>query len=208
MKCPHCQTGFKEKWKEKKIGSNDSTDWKVKSVFCPTCDKIIVKLVDTSSILFLGEISHHEIVVYPKKTPQVTLDPIIDKKFADDYNEASIILDLSPKASAALSRRCLQNLLIEKANVKPDSLSKQIQEVLDSKQLPQTLADDVDEIRKIGNFAAHPTKSKHTGVILDVDEGEAEWSLEILKELFDHYIVNPSNSAQRKKKLAKKLSKS
>lgn len=206
MKCPHCQIGFKETWKERKIGSLNSTDWKIKNVFCPTCDKIIVKLVEEDRVFLLGKIFSHEILVYPKKTPPVTLDPIIDKKFAGDYIEASIILDLSPKASAALSRRCLQNLLIEKANVKSNRLAEQIQEVLDSKQLPQNLADDVDTIRKIGNFAAHPQKSKHTGVIMNVEEGEAEWSLEILRDLFDHYIVNPSKSKRRQKNLAKKLS--
>ena len=32
---------------------------------------------------------------------------------AEDYNQAAIVLPYSPKASAALSRRCLQTILTE-----------------------------------------------------------------------------------------------
>jgi hypothetical protein len=39
----------------------------------------------------------------------------VPPEFANDYKEACLIIANSPKASAALSRRCLQNILREKA---------------------------------------------------------------------------------------------
>ena len=47
----------------------------------------------------------------------------------EDYKEACLVLSDSPKASAALSRRCLQNLLRGAAGVKPGDLSIEIQQV-------------------------------------------------------------------------------
>jgi len=43
------------------------------------------------------------------------------------------------------------------------SAADQIQEVLDSGKLPSNLAENIDAIRTIGNFAAHPIKSKIQG---------------------------------------------
>ncbi|MGH9708109.1 MAG: DUF4145 domain-containing protein [Candidatus Acidiferrales bacterium] len=79
---------------------------------------------------------------------------------------------LSGKASAALSRRCLQSLLREVAGTKSKDLSDQIEDVLDT--LPAFLREQIDAVRIIGNFAAHPQKSKTTGEIIDVEPGEAE----------------------------------
>lgn len=85
-----------------------------------------------------------------------------------------------------------------RVSVKPADLSKEIQEVLDRGTLPTHLADAIDAVRNIGNFAAHPMKSQHTGEILDVEPGEAEWTLDVLEELFDFYYVQPAKLAERK----------
>ena len=50
----------------------------------------------------------------------------------------------------------------------------------------------LDAVRNIGNFAAHPIKSLGSGEIMDVEPGEAEWSLDVLKELFGFYFVRPA----------------
>ncbi len=52
-------------------------------------------------------------------------------------------------------------------------------------------------IREIGNFAAHPTKNTNTGEIVEVEVGEAEWLLETLEGLFDHYFVLPELNKKR-----------
>lgn len=126
-------------------------------------------------------------------------------EFTADYKEACLVLADSPKASAALSRRCLQHLLREKAKVKPSDLANEIQEVLDSHVLPSDVANDLDAVRNIGNFSAHPIKSTHTGEIVNVAPGEAEWTLNVLEELFDFYFVRPARSAAKRAALNTKL---
>jgi hypothetical protein len=144
-------------------------------------------------------------IVYPRVTARAPLSPDVPKGFAEDYLEACAVLDDSPKASAALSRRCLQHLLREKAGTKKRDLADQIQEVLDASVLPSYLADDLDAVRNIGNFAAHPTKSTASGEILDVEPGEAEWGLSILEGLFDFYFVGPAFQKRKRDELNTKL---
>jgi hypothetical protein len=129
----------------------------------------------------------------------------VPQKLAGDYNEACLVLADSPKAGAALSRRCLQTILREHAKVKPQDLSKEIDEVLASKQLPNYIAQDIDAIRQVGNFAAHPIKSTNSLEIIDVEPGEAEWLLDVLVELFDHYFVGPAVAQKKRDALNAKL---
>jgi len=125
----------------------------------------------------------------------------VPEDLRNGFLEACEVLDASPKASAALSRRCLQGLLRNYANVKHGNLSDEIEEVLPT--LPIDLANEVDAIRNIGNFAAHPNKSTTTGAIIDVEPGEAEWSLEVLEKLFEYFFSQPSD--EKKNALNSKL---
>lgn len=130
----------------------------------------------------------------------------VPKNFTLDYTEACLVLSDSPKASAALSRRCLQHLLRESAGVKKADLADEIQQVIDSRQLPSHLSESLDAIRNTGNFAAHPIKSKSTGEIVDVEPGEAEWNLDVLESLFDFFFVQPALLMRKRAALDKKLS--
>ena len=76
---------------------------------------------------------------------------------------------------------------------------------MDSKTLPTYLSDSIDAIRHIGNFAAHPLKSKSTGEIVEVEVGEAEWNLDILESLFDFYYVQPDIVKNKRDALNAKL---
>jgi Domain of unknown function (DUF4145) len=109
------------------------------------------------------------------------------------------------KASAALSRRCVQAVLRDKAETTKKDLFEQIEEVINSGKVPSHIVDDLHAVRNIGNFAAHPMKSTNTGEIIDVEPGEAEWNLDVLESLFDFYFVQPALSAKRKAELNKKL---
>ena len=111
----------------------------------------------------------------------------------------------SAKASAALSRRCLQNLLRDHVGVKHSNLDSEIQQVLDSGKLPSHLAEAIDAVRVGGNFAAHPIKSTNTGEIIDVGPGEAEWLLDTLEGLFDFYFVQPATLKRKRDALNAKL---
>ena len=138
-------------------------------------------------------------MVYPKAISRTPLPEAVKDPYRSDYLEACLVLSDSPKASAALSRRCLQNILEDKAGVKKSDLNSEIQEVLDSNKLPTYLAENVDAVRVIGNFAAHPIKSKTSGEIVNVEVGEAEWNLDVLEGLFDFYFIQPEILANKRK---------
>jgi Domain of unknown function (DUF4145) len=71
--------------------------------------------------------------------------------------------------------------------------------VMDS--LPPSLRENVDAIRHYGNFGAHPNRNRITGEIVDVEHGEAEWTLKILLSLNEHYIVNPLSMQKEERSL-------
>jgi hypothetical protein len=119
--------------------------------------------------------------------------------------EACRVLSDSPKASAALSRRCLQALLHDKVNVKRRNLDEEIKAVIESGRFPSHIAESLDAIRKIGNFAAHPIKSQNSGEIIEVEPGEAEWTLDVLESLFDFLFVQPAITREKREALDAKL---
>jgi hypothetical protein len=94
-----------------------------------------------------------------------------------DYIEACNVLPISAKASAALSRRCLQTML-HAAGYKAKDLSKEIDLLLNEtdtrKALPHKLRETVDAIRNFGNFSAHPIDDKTTLQVIKVEPHEAE----------------------------------
>jgi hypothetical protein len=141
--------------------------------------------------------------VNPKGVSHAPLSPAVPAEFADDYREASYVLPDSPKASAALSRRCLQHVLREAAKTKKKDLADQIDEVL--QKLPTYLQSMIDTVRVMGNFAAHPTKSTNTGEIIDVEAGEAEWLLDTLEAVFDFYFVQPVEAKRKRDAINAKL---
>lgn len=129
----------------------------------------------------------------------------VDGRFAADFREASAVLDSSAKASAALSRRLLQDILREKAGYKRGNLDEEIQAVIDSGTAPSWLTDNLDAVRVVGNFAAHPIKSTHSGEVVEVEPGEAEFLLDVLDGLFDFYFVQPARARTQRDRINEKL---
>lgn len=210
MKCPHCQTEFHDNVSVGELGEDRDAFWYLESQRCPACERLVLQLVSKSKIempAFGRMVAGKEIGRYfarPKASTRPNPPSDVPLDFAQDYIEASLVLSDSPKASAALSRRCLQHILREKAGVKRSDLSKEIDEVLAS-GLPSHLAEAIDAIRNIGNFAAHPIKSTGSGQVLPVEPGEAEWTLDVLDGLFDFYFVQPALLQRKKAALNAKL---
>lgn len=142
-------------------------------------------------------------IIWPIPSSKPPAPQEVPENIANDYNEASIVLQFSPKASAALSRRCLPSTLRDAGHTTKKDLNDPINEVLP--KLPGYIAESLDAIRNIGNFAAHEQKSTTSGVILDVEPGEAEWNLDVLDALFDFYYVRPEIERKKREALDKKL---
>lgn len=222
MECPHCLDAIHPSFTYNHLSFFHETKGKATAIInwhgCPSCGKYIVfigfpeddaKVENfTNSTFLTSDLSKSSTVtmIFPKTKARRGLSPDIPPDFAKEFGEASQVLPISPNASAAVSRRCLQRLLREKGGVKPGDLSKEIQQVLDSKQLPTHLADAIDAVRAIGNFGAHPIKSTQTGVIVDVEAGEAEWDMDVLEGLFDFYFVQPAQTQRKRTALNQRLS--
>lgn len=210
MKCPHCLENFHENPKLIEIGIDVDEGWAIIKNECPACKRLILQLVngeakrDTYGGFKAFGLVFDVKLIRPKATYRLCPTEV-PNSVAEDFNEACLVLSDSPKASAALSRRCLQNLLRDKANVKLGNLSNEIQEVIDSGKLPSHLVEVIDAVRNIGNFASHPIKSEKTGEIFPVEPGEAEWNLDVLESLFDFYFVQPEILKKKKNKLNEKL---
>jgi hypothetical protein len=170
---------------------------------CPECGRIVL------IALRLGEPGKDPVTVDSQLWPDAAARPVAPEveaeapSLAADFREAVAVLPKSKKASAALSRRCLQAVLTNKGGATERDLAGQIDAVLPT--LPSSIAANVDAIRHVGNFAAHPIKSQSSGEIVEVEDGEAEWLLDVLEELFDHYYVAPARAAAKRAELNKKL---
>ena len=165
MLCPHCRVGFhgqQAQLNQVNIGKDDYGDWWTDAYICPSCKKVTIFLIVNKN-----RGGQNAFLVYPKGHLRPPVAPEVPASIAEDYSEACLTLPDSPKASAALSRRCLQYLLREYAGVRPSSLADEIQQIFDSGELPSYLAENLDAVRNIGNFAAHPNKSDHTGEVVD-----------------------------------------
>lgn len=212
MKCPHCSVEAHFSWRETHIdGLKGDEARRVRLAYCPSPEcNLVVALYDHGKESLPGYYnwsSGH--LVEPKSAIRKPPPHEVPAIIADDYIEACRVLNFSPKASAALSRRCLQSLL-RAHGYKAKDLAKEIdlllQETDPTKAIPQSLRTVVDAVRNFGNFSAHPITDVTTLQIIDVQPEEAEWCLEVLDECFEHFYVRPARAAARKAALDAKLS--
>ena len=169
---------------------------------CPECKQAIIRLCTPLSA---NGVSDYNTMSYPLNSSVRFVPAEVPEPYRQDFIEACAVFDVSPKASAALSRRTLQAILRDKASTTKKDLADQINEVIERGKLPSHIEDVLHAVRNIGNFAAHEIKSKSTGEIVDVEPGEAEWNLDVLEALFDFHFVQPALTAKRKADLNKKL---
>lgn len=200
MKCPHCGVSFHDNWASGWIDRfHQATTWKYHTADCPACKALTIVIEGPTGMTRMVE---------PTTTSRGPISVHVPAFISQDYNEACEVLPISPKASAALSRRCLQNILNSLGYIAKD-LAKQIDALLNEtdprKALPLGLHQTVDAVRNFGNFSAHPIDEKTTLQIIDVDPEEAEWCLEILEEMFEHFYERPAVAAAKKAALDAKL---
>lgn len=215
--CPHCGRGISVDVHEQKI-AEDRTQKKLFSVHslkCPSCSRWAIFLVEQTIEVMPEALGN---IVIKKETNEICINPMgghsaappkeTPADMAIDFNEAARVLPHSAKASAALSRRCLQQILHARGYTKRnlvDQIDDLLNETDPSKVVPPSLRDAIDAIRNYGNFSAHPITDKTTLQIIEVEPGEADWCLEILRECLEVFYVHPKRIADRKAALDKKL---
>ena len=207
MKCPHCLHQVTVAADTINLVHDEAGKDHVATMWgCPNpeCRKLVLMhRVGTIRVRGQGRAVVDFIDAQPARlmVPRSGARPVpasVPNLIADDYREAAEVMPISPKASAALSRRCLQNTIRETKGIKKGSLEQEIDEVIAKGMVSSALGEQLDAVRQIGNFAAHPIKSTSTGDIVAIEPGEAEWNLDVLDGLFEEWFVQPAALAARK----------
>lgn len=148
---------------------------------CPNCQKI------TSFAIYSGsEMPEKSIPLFPISMAMQFPD-YIPEVIRQDYEEAYVIASLSPKASATLSRRCIQGMIHDKWNIKLKNLNQEITALKD--EIEPTLWSAIDSLRQLGNIGAH--MEKDINVIVDIDSGEAEKLIKLVEILIKEWYIIP-----------------
>lgn len=111
----------------------------------------------------------------------------------EDYSEAYKIRELSPKASATLSRRALQGMIRDFWQVKGRTLADELSAIED--RCDADLYAAMMALKSVGNIGAHPEKD--ISVIVDIESGEAEQLLDLLVLLDEEWYLARAATAER-----------
>ena len=231
MLCPYCGFQIPTLWRElthtDPSGNTDELrkrldavlgswprNWKDFHTFwmaCPNenCKEVIVK-VDRDHMVHQGP-SHVPLLsrryswfAVPKKGGLPVVDGSVPEHYRRDCLEAWSILEDSPRMSAVLSGKIIADLLKEYCQYEDKNLSTRIKRFIEDDSHPTTLKEDLEYAREIRNFSTH-TMLDREGNVLEVGKEEAEWTLEIVAELFNYFIVGPERSKKRREKMDKTI---
>ncbi len=169
-------------------------------VVCPNpeCKEYVISACLTSARkdgydrLHRGTTTFERWALKPKSRAR-PLPDYIPKPIVDDYEEACAIRDLSPKASATLSRRCLQGMIRDFFGVSKGSLAKEIESIED--KVDSVTWQSIDAVRKIGNIGAH--MEKDINIVVDVEPNEAQILIDLVESLIDDWYVARHERAKR-----------
>ncbi len=129
-----------------------------------------------STTQYGGAEGHTTSIIHPsRQLPDIPEE--IPEEYGQDYQEVHAVIDLSPRASAALSRRVIEALLKDECGRNEVSLHAQIKALFNDPtcDIPTELLENIDVIRNTGNFAAHKQTDAVTGELLDVTSDEASF---------------------------------
>lgn len=120
----------------------------------------------------------------------------IPEELRKDYEEACLILQDSPKASATLSRRCIQGIIRRYYNITKDRLYDEIKAL--EPMVEPDLWEAIDGIREVGNVGAH--SEKDINIIVDVSIEAAKALIELVELLFQETYIKDHHRKSRIKK--------
>lgn len=203
--CPYCNCNciIDNKSSEKAEGLLSIKDYQkedkyfyIKHIVCPNpeCRKPII---DIEIKRGFSNVKIYEKRLLPEYLIKKQLPSYIPQQIINDYLEACSIVELSPKASATLSRRCLQGMIHDFWNIKKSRLIDEISELKNN--IPEDTWEAIDSLRKIGNIGAH--MEKDVNVIVDVDPEEAAILISLIEMLFEEWYIARHNKEERMKKI-------
>lgn len=191
--CPFCDSAIAETAetvKEESLGfnyyphsrySNEKQHYTFIMILCPRCEGTSYKIKGEQEPYS----KYGEIPIYPRSRA-VKFPIYIPEQLRQDYEEAYSILDLSPKASATLSRRCLQGIIRNFHDVKPANLYNEIKQL--EGKIPASQYNVLHSLRQIGNIGAH--LEDDVNLIVDINKDEAEKLIKLLEHLFKVWYID------------------
>ncbi|MBZ3928950.1 hypothetical protein Xthr_20950 [Xanthomonas citri pv. thirumalacharii] len=167
----------------------------VDSITCPrpTCREYAIKArlhtYDSSKDSLGKELGRWQL--RPNSSAKVFPD-YIPKPIREDYEEACLIRDLSPKAAATLARRCLQGIIRDFWGISKARLVDEINEL--KGVIDQATWEAIDAVRSIGNIGAH--MERDINLVIEVEPEEAQLLIGLIEVLLkDWYIARHERQA-------------
>lgn len=152
---------------------------------CLSCQKISVQIIGVGEQFCNKRISFAPDSIanqHPDHIPQA---------IRNDYEEACKIVNLSPRASATLSRRCLQGMIRDFWEISGKrSLAQEIKAIED-KVTPQIKV-VLDSVRELGNIGAH--MEQDVNLIVDIDANEATQLIKLIELLLKNWYIDRYDS--------------
>lgn len=175
-----------EAYKKENGETVDPSTLRIAFYKCPNCGQISInalgigtKVKDVNMQIRPISLAKH----YPEYIPE---------NIRKDYEEACAIVDLSPKASATLARRCLQGMIRDFFDVHKRNLYEEIDAIKD--KIPTDQWKVLDSLRRIGNIGAH--MEKDINLIVDIDPNEAQKLLKLIELLIKQWYIERHDREQ------------
>ena len=176
--CPYCQTKttinsdklVEQEVKYTKKKQNKMLEFSV--ITCPneSCERTTIIMKDYfAQPSSYGWRKAGEVIRAKRIEPEfsyIHYPDYIPEQVRQDYEEACKIVSLSPKASATLSRRCLQGMIRDFHNITRKNLVDEINAI--KSDLGTDIFNALHSLRSIGNIGAHPESD--INLIVEIDE--------------------------------------
>jgi hypothetical protein len=195
--CPYCQTKTtinQDRLVEQKIKYTEKKEYKMLKfslITCPNelCERTTI-LMESYFVTFIYGSWQKvgETIKIKRIEPEfsyIHYPDYIPEQIRQDYEEACKIVSLSPKASATLSRRCLQGMIRDFHNVEKKNLVDEINAI--KNDLGTDIFSALHNLRSIGNIGAHPERD--INLIVEIDEGEAQKLIKFIELLMDKWYI-------------------
>lgn len=213
--CPYCRRpttitspNHFEHWEKIDIEESDKSHVGLffQAITCPNtkCKKLWLHL--SLCRAYMGHYSSNwdkdtviqEWQLLPESEAKVLPD-YVPQPIKEDYYEACRIKDLSPKASATLSRRCLQGMIRDFWRISKRTLKEEIDAIGD--KVSEDTWESIEAVRKVGRIGAH--MEKDINLIIDVEPDEAQLLIGLIEQLIDDWYVAREDRKKRTEALKK-----
>ncbi len=167
-------------------GGESKSHLELSFIHCPNCGEYTISAKGKGSA-----VDDVDITIRPQSMAYKFPD-YIPQAIRSDYEEACSIVNLSPKASATLSRRCLQGMIRDFFQISKGSLFEEINAIKDKISTEQWAV--LDGLRRIGNIGAH--MEKDINLIVDIEPDEAQKLIKLIELLLQQWYIERHNQQE------------